>query len=85
MHLTVSFIAPPKSLVLRGSLGPFYNMGVDGAMALTLAANGAETDVTLNFRAGGYVKDGFGKWADPVDKVLAKQIAGLKKAAEAKP
>lgn len=85
MHLTVGFIAPPKSLVLRGSLGPFYDLGVDGAMVWTLTANGADTDVTLNFRAGGYVKEGLGKWAEPVDKVLAEQIARLKQTVETKP
>ena len=85
MHQTVGFIAPLKTLVLRGALGPFFNMGVEGAMVWGLKANGADTDVTLNYRAGGYVKDGFGKWADPVDKVLSEQVAGLKKASEATP
>lgn len=90
MHMTVGFIAPPRSLVLRGALGPFYNLGIEGAMVWTLAtkngaAKDAETDVTLNYRAGGYVKDGFGKWAEPVDGVLAEQIARLKQAVEGKP
>ena len=54
-------------------------------MAWTLAPAGAETDVMLTFRAGGYVKDGFAKWSAPVDQVLGEQIAHLKQAAEAKP
>lgn len=84
-HLTVGFFAPPKSLVLRGSLGPLYNLAADGALAWTLAANGAETEVTLTFRAGGYIRDGFAKWSDPVDKVLGEQASRLKKVLEAKP
>lgn len=84
-HMAVGFFAPPKTLVLRGSLGPFFNLGADGAMAWTLAPAGAETDVMLTFRAGGYVKDGFAKWSAPVDQVLGEQIAHLKQAAEAKP
>ncbi|MBX7199125.1 MAG: SRPBCC domain-containing protein [Rhodospirillaceae bacterium] len=84
-HMAVGFFAPPKTLVLRGSLGPFFNLGADGALAWTLAAKDAGTDVTLTFRAGGYVKDGFGKWAAPVDQVLGEQIAHLRQAAETKP
>jgi uncharacterized protein YndB with AHSA1/START domain len=85
MHMTVSYLAPPKTLVVRGALGPFYNLAADGAMAFVLTANGAETDVTLTFRAGGYVREGFQKWAQPVDGVLAQQIANLKKHLEAAP
>lgn len=85
MHMAVSHMAPPKTLVVRGSLGPFYNLAADGAMTFSLAAAGAETDVTLIFRAGGYVKEGFQKWAQPVDGVLAQQIGNLKKHLEAAP
>lgn len=85
MHMMVSHMAPPKTLVVRGSLGPFSNLAGDGAMIFTLAANGAETDVTLVFRVGGYVKDGFQKWAAPVDGVLGQQIGNMKKNLEAAP
>jgi uncharacterized protein YndB with AHSA1/START domain len=84
-HMTVGFIAPAKTLVLRGALGPFYNMGVDGAMTWALIAAGTETEVAVTYRVGGYVKEGFGKWAQPVDGVLGEQIARLKQAVEAKP
>lgn len=81
-HMDVGYFAPPKSLVLRGSLGPLYNLAADGALAWTLTASGAETEVTLTFRAGGYIKDGFAKWAGPVDMVLGQQTARLKQAVE---
>lgn len=83
-HLMVSFFAPPRSLVLRGSLGPLYNLAADGALAWTLTPQGDATEVRLTFRAGGYIKEGFMKWADPVDKVLAEQAARLKQMAEGK-
>lgn len=83
-HLTVGFFAPPRSLVLRGPLGPLYNLAADGALAWTVAASGAETEVTLTFRAGGYIKDGFAGWSDPIDKVLGEQATRLKQAIEAK-
>lgn len=81
-HMDVGFFSPPKALVLRGSLGPLYNLAADGALAWTLTPNGAETDVTLTFRAGGYIKDGFAKWSGPVDTVLGEQAARLKQALE---
>lgn len=83
-HLTVGFFAPPRALVLRGALGPLYNLAADGALSWSLAPGGAGTQVTLTFRAGGYIKEGFAKWADPVDKVLGEQAARLKQTAEAR-
>lgn len=85
VHMEVTHIAPPKSLVFRGALGPFYNLAADGALSFTLAASGAETEVTLTFRAGGYVKEGFQKWAPAVDGVLVQQLGNLKKHLEAAP
>jgi uncharacterized protein YndB with AHSA1/START domain len=79
VHMEVTHIAPPKTLVFRGALGPFYNLAADGALSYTIAASGAETDLTLVFRAGGYVKEGFQKWAQPVDDVFAQQMGNLKK------
>jgi uncharacterized protein YndB with AHSA1/START domain len=84
-HMEVGFIAPQKSLVLQGGLGPFFDKGVAGAMTWSLSASGAETDLALTYRVGGYIKDGFEKLAPPVDGVLAEQIAGLKRLAETKP
>jgi uncharacterized protein YndB with AHSA1/START domain len=85
VHMEVTHIAPPKTLVFRGALGPFYNLAADGALSFGLAANGAETDVTVVFRAGGYVKEGFQKWATAVDEVFAQQMGNLKKHVEAAP
>lgn len=82
-HMRVTYIEPPKALVVRGALGPFYNIAADGTLAFTLVANGAETDLTWTFRTGGYVKEGFQKWAPVVDGVLAQQIGNLKKHVEA--
>lgn len=84
-HMELTQIAPPKSLVFRGALGPFYNLAADGALSFALAANGAETDVTVVFRTGGYVKDGFQKWAVAVDGVFAQQMGNLKKHMETAP
>lgn len=78
MHMRVGFIAPGKTLVLRGPLGPFFDQGVDGAMAWTLTRQGDETEVSLTYRVGGYVKGGFEQWSEPVDGVFSEQIARFK-------
>jgi uncharacterized protein YndB with AHSA1/START domain len=78
-HMEVTYIAPPKTVVFRGALGPFYNLAADGALSYTLAEKDGGTDVTVVFRAGGYVKEGFQKWAGAVDGVFAQQTGNLKK------
>ncbi len=82
-HMRVTHMRPPAMLVTRGSLGPFFNLAADGTLTFSLSASGAETELTLTFRAGGYVKEGFQKWAPAVDGVLAQQTGNLKKFAEA--
>lgn len=82
-HMRVTHMRPPAMLVTRGSLGPFYNLAADGTLTFSLAASGTETDLTLTFRAGGYVREGFQKWAPAVDGVLGEQVGNLKKYTEA--
>lgn len=83
VHMTVAHMRPPAVLVTRGSLGPFYNLATDGTLTYSLAASAAETELTMTFRAGGYVKEGFQKWAPAVDGVLGQQMENLKTYAEA--
>jgi uncharacterized protein YndB with AHSA1/START domain len=85
MHMSAGFIAPGKTLVLRGALGPLFDQGVEGAMAWTLTKQGDETEVSLTYRVGGYVKGGFEQWSGPVDGVLGEQIARLKQHVESGP
>ncbi len=82
-HMTVTFVQPGKSVVLRGALGPLIDLAVEGAMRWTIKPAGAETEFTLTYRVSGYIKDGFGIWPKAIDGVLGEQIAGLKRAAEA--
>ncbi len=84
-HLVVTYVAPEKTLILRGALGPFFNTGTENALNWTLNAVGDETDVVLVFRAGGYVKGGFEKLAPAVDEVLKEQFSRLKSRLETKP
>ncbi len=79
MHMTVVYVAPGKALRLRGALGPFQGMGVDGAMTVTLKPAGDGTDVTMSYAMGGYAKGGFADLAKAADAVLGEQLARLAK------
>jgi uncharacterized protein YndB with AHSA1/START domain len=78
-HLIVVLASPGKMLRLRGALGPFQGLGVDGAMTWTLAAAKDGTDLTLTYALGGYNKGGFDAWSKGADGVLAEQVVRLKR------
>jgi uncharacterized protein YndB with AHSA1/START domain len=83
-HLTVVRVAPGKTLVLRGALGPFQQQGTDGALAIALAASGSGTDLTLTYTLGGYLTlpGGFEQMAKAADAMLAEQISRLQRFVE---
>jgi uncharacterized protein YndB with AHSA1/START domain len=78
-HLRVVYVSPGKTLRLRGALGPFQGLAVDGVMTWSVksAANG--TDISLTYAIGGYAKDGFEELSKAADQVLGQQIEQLKK------
>lgn len=77
-HLIVVFAAPGKTLRLRGALGPFQGMGVDGALTWSLKPDATGTALTLDYALGGYSKAGFADFAKAVDGVLGEQTTRLK-------
>jgi hypothetical protein len=78
LHLTVVYADPGRILRLRGALGPFQGMAVDGAMTWSLKSAGGGTDIVLVYNLGGFVDGGFQAMAPKVDAVLAEQIARLR-------
>jgi hypothetical protein len=85
-HMRVIYVSPGKVLRLRGALGPFQSLPVDGVMTFVIkpaAAGGS--DVSLTYAVGGYVKDGFDTLSKAADEVLGIQLAGLKKFVEGGP
>src|SRR5277367_4920235 len=78
-HLLVVYIAPGKTLRLRGALGPFQGLGVEGSMTWTLKAGANGTDISVSYAVGGYAKDGFDGAAKGADHVLGDQIERLRK------
>ena len=73
---------PDKLLRLEGALGPLQDFGVIGHLTLTLRQNGAGTQVTQTYDAGGHAPGGLDKLAAPVDGVLTEQLARLKRYTE---
>ena len=82
-HLHVVYVAPGKVLRLRGALGPFQGLGVDGAMTWTVKGGATGTDIAVSYSVGGYAKDGFDGAAKAADRVLGEQIERLRKLIDA--
>ena len=77
-HMTVVFVAPGKTLRLRGAMGPFQEMATTTVMTWSLKSAGDGTDVTLVSATGGYNKGGFEGIVHVVDRVFAEQLSRLK-------
>jgi hypothetical protein len=78
-HMRVVYVVPGKTLRLRGALGPFQGLAVDGAMTWSIKSVADGTEISVRYAVGGYVKDGFDALSIGADKVLAEQIQLLKK------
>ena len=82
-HARVIYAAPGRQLRLSGALGPLQGEAATGTLTFTLSPAGKGVRVTLGYVVGGYMRMGAASVAPVVDKVLAEQLAGLKRAAEA--
>ena len=78
-HLRVVYVAPGKTLRLRGALGPFQGLGADGAMTWAVKSGANGTDISVSYTLGGYAKDGFDALSKAADRVLGEQIERLRK------
>jgi len=77
-HLEVVNVAPGKTLVLTGGLGPLQSMAVTGNMSFQLSAASGGTKLDVTYAVVGYLPAGMNALAGPVDTVLAEQITRLK-------
>jgi len=78
-HLRVVFVSPGKMLRLRGAMGPFQAVAVDGVMTFTVKSVADGTDISLTYAMGGYAKDGFDAASKVVDRVFGEQLERLRK------
>lgn len=81
-HLRVTHVAPGRLLRMSGALGPLQASGVAGSMTWKLAPSATGTKIELAYSVGGFIEDGFDKWAPAVDGVLGEQLQRLKLFAE---
>ncbi|HVN02317.1 MAG TPA: SRPBCC family protein [Caulobacteraceae bacterium] len=81
-HLSVIFVAPGKTAILDGALGPLIFSGSAGRLVWSLAEKDGHTTLTQTYYVGGYYPGGFDKIAPAVDGVLTEQIARLKRLVE---
>ena len=84
-HGRVVNVVPNRLLRLATALGPLQELGVAGSMTWQIAPSGQGSTLTMTYVVGGYMAGGLDQLADPVDKVLAQQIALLKAHVEKTP
>ena len=84
-HLRVVYVAPGKTLRMRGGLGPFQGMGVEGVMTWNVKSEAAGAAVSFTYTVGGYAKDGFGEMSKMADRMLGEQIERLKRLVDGGP
>lgn len=77
-HMDVVHLAPGKTVILTGGLGPLQSIAATGNMTIQLSADGAATKLALVYAVSGYLPAGMNTWAGPVDSVLSEQIMRLK-------
>jgi Polyketide cyclase / dehydrase and lipid transport len=78
-HLRVAYVSPGKTLRLRGALGPFQGLAVDGVMTWSVKSVADGTDISFTYSVGGYAKDGFDEWSKLADRMLGEQMDRFKK------
>jgi hypothetical protein len=81
-HMHVLWTAPGKTLRLRGALGPFQALAVDGVLTFIIKPAAEGSEVALDYSLGGYNKDGFDVLAKVTDKVMGEQLERFRQALE---
>jgi uncharacterized protein YndB with AHSA1/START domain len=81
-HMEVVFVAPGKTLVMTGGLGPLQSIAATGSMSIQLSPAEGGTKLALTYAVAGYLKAGMNTWAAGVDSVLKDQFTRLKNLVE---
>jgi hypothetical protein len=77
-HLEVVYLAPGKTVLLSGALGPLQSLAATGSLTVQFAPSAEGTKLAVNYAVAGYLPAGMNTLAAPVDAVLAEQFARLK-------
>lgn len=89
-HMDIDMIRPPRTLRLRGGIGPLQPLAVVGSMTFNLqpmpesAPEAPEEGASGTRLAYRYVVNGprLRDWAEPVDRVMGEQLARLRRYVE---
>jgi hypothetical protein len=80
--MEVVFVAPGKTLVMTGGLGPLQSIAATGSLTIQLSSFNGGAKLDLTYAVGGYLKAGMNTLAVPVNAVLTEQFTRLKNLAE---
>ncbi len=78
-HMEVAYYKPNQSIRLLGGLGPLQEMGVDGALTMTVTKKEDAAVIKLQYSVSGFTPGGLDQLAPIVDKVLSAQVQRLSK------
>jgi len=77
LHGTAMAVMPPGLLRLDAALGPLQGLPLRAVLDIALKPEGSGTRLTLRYRVGGPVQNGFPDLAAPVDGVMSGGFARL--------
>lgn len=78
-HMRVVYAQPHQTLRLQGGLGPLQEEGAAGSLTWSIKPVAGGAEITQRYVVGGYVRGGMEKLAPLVDRVMAEQLARLKR------
>ena len=77
-HMEVVNVAPGKTLVMSGALGPLQSMAAAATLTIQLSPVDGATRLAVTYAVSGYLPAGMNSWAGPVNEVLTGQFTRLK-------
>jgi uncharacterized protein YndB with AHSA1/START domain len=77
-HMEVINLAPGKTIVLSGALGPMQTLAATGTMQIRFSPADGGTRLDMTYAVMGYLPKGMNTFAPIVDMVLAEQFTRLK-------
>jgi len=77
-HLEIIYLAPGKTVILSGALGPMQPLAAAGTMRLQFSADGDGTRLEVTYTVAGYLPGGMNAFAAPSDGMLTEQFTRLK-------
>ncbi|HUP05031.1 MAG TPA: SRPBCC domain-containing protein [Bryobacteraceae bacterium] len=81
-HMEILRLAPGKTMVLSGALGPMQTMAAAATLTIQLSAAAGGTALEATYAVAGYSPAGLNTLAPAVDQVLNQQFARLKEYVE---